>query len=276
MTIAVEQAVAESMATPDTQARIEQRLREERTALEQKVLSSSFSCCCGCVRQLSCRHALQVERQLENEKAALLERKRREQAEQRRKQAELERILEENRRKVHISCSAVCMLLTPLTRTSHRWTPHTRPLPATGNELRPGASCVMHLLPSSASSRADLACRAARWCLKGKHMQRPRACSRWGYAWSTTEPVRQAVHSIAVTLSCPLASQTALRQSAGMQGACDRQSGCTSQAPAHVSRAGPAWSRLFPRCPLWKVLPRVIAQGGQQCTSQHRAAEHQP
>lgn len=42
-----------------------------------------------------------MERQLENEKAALLERKRREQAEQRRKQAELERILEENRRKVH-------------------------------------------------------------------------------------------------------------------------------------------------------------------------------
>ena len=42
----------------------------------------------------------QVERQLENEKAALLERKRREQAEQKRKQADLERILEENRRKV--------------------------------------------------------------------------------------------------------------------------------------------------------------------------------
>ena len=42
-----------------------------------------------------------MERQLENEKAALLERKRREQAEQKRKQADLERILEENRRKVH-------------------------------------------------------------------------------------------------------------------------------------------------------------------------------
>ena len=41
-----------------------------------------------------------MERQLENEKAGLLERKRREQAEQKRKQAELERILDENRRKV--------------------------------------------------------------------------------------------------------------------------------------------------------------------------------
>ena len=62
----------------------------------------------------------QVERQLENEKAALLERKRREQAEQKRKQADLERILEENRRKVLLGlgsnpdCS--CMQIMPKPR----------------------------------------------------------------------------------------------------------------------------------------------------------------
>ena len=58
-----------------------------------------------------------MERQLENEKAALLERKRREQAEQKRKQADLERILEENRRKVLIGLGSnpgcPCMLIMP-------------------------------------------------------------------------------------------------------------------------------------------------------------------
>lgn len=42
----------------------------------------------------------QVEMQLEAERAALLEKKRREQAERRRTQEELTRILDENRRKV--------------------------------------------------------------------------------------------------------------------------------------------------------------------------------
>lgn len=47
---------------------------------------------------------VQVELQLETEKAALLEKKRQEQAERRRTQEELSRILEDNRRKVHACC----------------------------------------------------------------------------------------------------------------------------------------------------------------------------
>ena len=43
---------------------------------------------------------LQVTRQLEAEKAALLDKKRREQEERQRKQLELEQILEDNRRRV--------------------------------------------------------------------------------------------------------------------------------------------------------------------------------
>ncbi len=42
-------------------------------------------------------------RQLEAEKAALMEKKRRQQEERKRKQADLERILADNQRKVHIN-----------------------------------------------------------------------------------------------------------------------------------------------------------------------------
>lgn len=50
---------------------------------------------------------MQVEGQLEAEKAALLEKKRREQAERQRTQEELTSILEENRRKVRLTTKAV-------------------------------------------------------------------------------------------------------------------------------------------------------------------------
>ena len=50
---------------------------------------------------------VQVTRQLEMEKAQLLEKKRREQEDRRRKQEELDQILLENRRKVILSAAAV-------------------------------------------------------------------------------------------------------------------------------------------------------------------------
>ena len=71
-------------------------------------LASTRSCVFLCMHAFGSTHArhkqrscgrVQVESQLEAEKAALLERKRREQAERRRTQEELTRILDDNRRK---------------------------------------------------------------------------------------------------------------------------------------------------------------------------------
>ena len=51
-----------------------------------------------------CAFALQMTKQLENEKEKLIEKKRQEQEERQRKQLELERILEDNRRLVRALC----------------------------------------------------------------------------------------------------------------------------------------------------------------------------
>lgn len=74
---AVRDRVEAAMASPEVAVRIQQRLKEERAALEEKVTQ-----------------------QLEAEKRALLARKRAQQEERRRKAEDLERILQENQRKV--------------------------------------------------------------------------------------------------------------------------------------------------------------------------------
>ena len=74
---AVQTRVEEAMASAEVQARIAVRLQEERAKLEEQVTA-----------------------QLEREKRLLLEKNRREQEERVRQKQEMERILEENRRKV--------------------------------------------------------------------------------------------------------------------------------------------------------------------------------
>lgn len=74
--------VAAAIASEEVLARVAARLKEERAKLEERVT-----------------------RQLDMERKQLLERKRREDAERRQAQAEMERIIQENKRKVRRSGS---------------------------------------------------------------------------------------------------------------------------------------------------------------------------
>lgn len=102
---AVRERVEAAMRSEAVQKTIEARLREERAKLEDKV-----ACLCHTSLLALAPHLLraacqrrgplrQVTAQLEAEKAALLARKRAQQAERKRKQEDLERILQDNRRK---------------------------------------------------------------------------------------------------------------------------------------------------------------------------------
>lgn len=86
MEAAVQARVAAAVASEEVLARVAARLKEERAKLEERVT-----------------------RQLDRERKMLLERKRREDAERRQAQEEMERIIQENKRKVCSVCCSVCV-----------------------------------------------------------------------------------------------------------------------------------------------------------------------
>jgi len=295
---AVRARVAAALASPEVQARIQARLREERAALEQKarMALADRACLClsnragavrGCLKfpkvykwcacgagagddegckgegrgrkrndshaevgapQVRCaprarRRAptrpgarrAQVTRQLEAEKAALLERKRQEQAERRRKQEELDRILVENRRKARAAPgpapapAASCRFGWP-SSAARRWPPRSS---------RP--SRAARSWPARARSWLPRSSRRSSAALLGRALML--ACREYGEEWCLVQPssVGQYGHAAccsACDVAWPTRALTA-RRSAGGGGAGARGGGPAAARGAAV-RARPA------------------------------------